>query len=119
MSTRVARSRKLNCARVESSKANQTKAMIPSSSPPSTQTATRTPKGRHVCGRLGAGVRLGPGPGSSPRPASESAGMDVGEQDRPRTDLVEVVHQLLRAVPRDHRAYGDPALAMPRGAGRA
>ena len=42
------------------------------------------------------------GSGDRRRTASEPAGVDVGDQDRARTDLVEVVHQLLgcrRAAP--------------------
>src|SRR3954451_135301 len=100
------RSSTVNWARVAASKANQTTTTIAISRPPSTPTAMRTPKGRQVCGSDGASTR--------PDPGSEPAGMDVGQQDGPRTDLVEVVHQLLGAVPRDHGAYGDPALAMQR-----
>ena len=44
--------------------------------------------------------------------ASESAGMDVREQDPPRAELVELVHQPLGAVARHHRADRDPALPM-------
>src|SRR4051794_37063301 len=104
------RSSTVNWARVASSKANQTTTTIAISRPPSSPTAMRTPKGRQVCGSDGASTR--------PDAGSEPAGMDVGQQDGPRADLVEVVHQLLGAVTRDHGAYGDPALAMQRRHGR-
>src|SRR4051794_24355779 len=100
MSTSVIRSRVVNCARISSSIASQNATHTARSIAPSTPTAMRTPNGRQVCGSVGAAVRPEP---DSPRLESESAGMDVGEQDGPRTDLVEVVHQLLGAVPRDHR----------------
>ena len=45
--------------------------------------------------------------------------MDVGEQDAAGTEVVELVHQPLGAGPRDHRAHGDPALAMQRRDRRA
>src|SRR5690349_13886150 len=65
----------------------------------------RAPKGRHVCGSS-AGLAL--------IAISQTAGVDVGEQDRPRAELVEVVHQLLSAVAGDHRAHRHPAFAMQR-----
>ena len=49
---------------------------------------------------------------------SEPAGMDVGDQDAAGAEVVELVHQPLGAVARDHRADGDPALAMQRRDGR-
>src|ERR1700712_1727634 len=107
--TMVARWNGVNWLRMSAPMPIQTATTRTVSTVPTSSSATRTPKGRHVCGSAtGGGAE-----------ASESAGMDVGEQDRPRADLVEVVHQLLAARPRHHGAYGDPALPMQRGDGRA
>ena len=45
--------------------------------------------------------------------------MDVGEEDAPRAEVVQLVHQPLGAVPRHHRPDRDPALAMQRRDRRA
>src|SRR3954451_5593843 len=62
-----------------------------------TVATTRTPRGRNLTGR------------------SEAAGMDVGGEDAAGADVVEVVHHVLRAGPRQHRADRDPALPVQRG----
>ena len=49
---------------------------------------------------------------------SQPAGVDVGDQDRPGPDVVQLVHDLVGARPRHHRAHGDPALVVQRRDGR-
>jgi hypothetical protein len=44
--------------------------------------------------------------------------VDGRGQDGPRADVVQVVHDPLRLLGRDHRADGDPALVVQRGHGR-
>ena len=93
----------VNRARVSSSKPNHANAHTTSSTVPKTRPASRTPSGRHVCGSAG----------------SETAGMDVGQQDAAGAEVPELVHQPLRAGPRHHRPDRHPALAVQRRDGGA
>src|SRR5262249_29501958 len=68
------------------------------SNPPKNNDASRTPSGRQVCGNGG----------------SETAGMDVGDQDGACPDLPELVHDPLRGRPGHHRPDGEPALTVQR-----
>ena len=43
---------------------------------------------------------------------SDPAGVDVGGEDRPGTDLPELVHDALCFGPGHHHADGDPAFPM-------
>src|SRR4051812_27022378 len=98
----------VNAARVSAAKDHQAKATTTASMVPSPVAAMRTPRGRQVCGS-----------GTVAGGRSESAGMDVGQQDAPGTDVEERVHQPLGARTRNHGANGDPALTMEWRDGRA
>src|SRR6185312_14049631 len=74
---------------------------------PKKTTARVTPRGRQVCGSTGAG-----GPGT--RAGSETAGMDVGDQDPSRPDLPQLVHDPVGAQARHHRPHGHPPGPMQR-----
>src|SRR3954454_14100271 len=74
-----------------------------SSPSPATTPTRRTPNGRHVCATTAPAGAL-----------SEAAGMDVGDQDAPGTEVVELAHQPLGAVARHHHPYGAPAVPMKR-----
>src|SRR6478735_2416169 len=89
----------VNLPCVSSSKPIQVKTQITSKPRPSTRPATRTPRGRQVCGRA---------------TGSEPAGMDVGEEDAAGADLEELVHESLGAGARDHRPHRRPPVAMER-----
>src|SRR5215207_7957702 len=45
---------------------------------------------------------------------SQPARVDVGHQDASRTDLVQLVHDPVGVLARDHRLNGHPALAVQR-----
>src|SRR5262245_7652362 len=49
----------------------------------------------------------------------QAAGVDVGDEDGPRADLPQFVHDLLGLLAGDHDADLDPALAVQRGDRRA
>src|SRR5215218_7908794 len=66
------------------------------SRPPKKPNASRTPRGRQVCGSDG----------------SETAGMDVGHQDAAGADGPELVHHPVGAGAGHHRTHRDPALAV-------
>src|SRR5687768_15930264 len=98
----VSRWKVVNDSRTSSGKLTQRNTTVARSTPPNAIAAIRTPRGRKVTGRLGAAVA----------PGSEAAGMDVGGDDAPGTDVEQLVHDPLGLVPRHHGAHRHPALAM-------
>ena len=76
--------------------------------------------GAHAAGRSPAGrevldSRHG---GRGRRRESEPAGVDVGDEDGPGAELVQVVHDPLGLLAEHHRADRDPALVVQRRDGR-
>ena len=92
----------VNCACISADNPNQATTQTISRQAPPTLAAILAPNGRQVCGS------------TIPLEGSESAGMDVGQQDGARTEVVELVHEPLGAHARHHRPDRDPALAMQR-----
>src|SRR5512143_3453408 len=89
--------------------------------------ATARPR-RERKGASASGADVAPGPAaglrlttSPPWPevaASQAAGRDVGDEDRPGAQVVELVHEPVAADPRDHGPHGDPRLVLHRRHGR-
>src|SRR3954447_12019676 len=109
MITTVMRCSGVKLSRASCGSVSHTATRVTSSMTPKPAAANITPIGRKRSGR----------DGRSRPDGSEPAGMDVGGEDPPGTDLVELVHDLLRAVARHHRADRHPPLAVQGRDGRA